>query len=406
MIVNFKTYIIILAALVVQSCSDGNTHSDAKGESQSASKMDMAGKKEDGSVTGRTAVEIPTSQRQLINIRTIPVTYEDASATIRTVGIVAYDQSKVVDVNLKIMGWAEKLYVDKPGQAVTKGEPLMDLYSPTLYSGEQEYLIAFNYYQQLKTSSSQREIGGVPYDGWKQNLEDAKSLMESSFKRLKLWDIGDDEIAAIEKFGKPTDTLQLKSPVTGYVVEKKIYPGEMIQQGMTLYRVADLSIVWINADFYEYELPLIKVGQKVVISLQSIPDQTFEGTVDFIYPYLENKTRTITVRLVVPNNEELLKPDMYANIQLEVNLGKQLIVPADAVFNTGLQQYVFVETDEGIFIPRAVKIGPRAGDYFIIREGLKKDERVVIDGNFLIDSESQLKGASKGGHEWMKNMQK
>ena len=400
-IIKFRIFLVMLMLLFVHAYGNGHTLPTSSAQMVSSSKMVME-KSQNNAVPGRTTVELTPVQRQLINIRTIPVVFENANATIRTVGIVTYDQTHLIDVNLKIMGWVEKLYVDKPGQPVTEGQPLMDLYSPPLYSGQQEYLLAFNYYQQLKNSSNKRR-GEVPYAGWERNLEEAKSLMESSYKRLKLWDISDDEIKAIEKSGKPTDTLQLKSPVTGYVVEKKIDPGQMIQQGMTLYRIADLSTVWIDADFYEYELPLIKVGQKVIVSLTAYPEKTFEGVVNFIYPYLENKTRTNIVRLVVNNDDGLLKPSMYANIELKIDLGQQLLVPAEAVFNTGLQQYVFVQEGEGIFIPHAIKLGPRAGNTFVILEGLQKGQRVLIDGNFLIDSESQLKNTSEGGG--MKGMQ-
>jgi Cu(I)/Ag(I) efflux system membrane fusion protein len=342
------------------------------------------------SVPGRAMVMLSGEQRQLINIRTTPVVEGPAHVMIRTVGIVAYDDARVANVNTKVMGWVEKLYVDKPGQAVQQGAPLMDLYSPALYSAQQEYLLAFQQYRQMRAKS----------DAPRAQLAEAASLRASARKRLALWDIGDAEIAAIEKSGEPNTTLQLKSPVTGVVVEKKLDPGQMVQAGMTLFRVADLSTVWINADFYEYELPLIQTGQPVVVTLTAYPGRKLDGAVDFIYPYLENKTRTTTVRLVLPNPEGLLKPGMYANAEVQRGLGKQLLVPAAAVFNTGIRQYVFVQVGDGLFMPRAIQLGPAAGDLFVIRKGLKAGELVVVDGTFLLDSESQLRaGSDRGEHQ-------
>lgn len=349
-----------------------------------------------GDVKGRVKVEITPLQRQLIDIRTTSATYENVDLRIRAVGIVTYDQSNVVDVNFKIEGWIQKLYVDKPGQFIRKGQPLMDLYSPALYSGQEEYLIAIKYYKRLQSILEQKKAM-PPLESWEMNIEGAKALVESSHKRLRLWDIPSEEITALEESGKPTDTMQLKSSIEGYVIEKNIYPGAMIMPGTVLYRVADLSQVWVNAEFYEFELPLIAIGQNVSITLDALPNQTIEGKVDFIYPYLENKTRTTTARIVISNNKSLLKPSMYANIELKRNLGIQLVVPANAIFNTGLQQYVFVQQSEGIFLPCAVKIGPRAGDKVVIYKGLSKGDKVVVDGNFLIDSESQLRASRVKG---------
>ena len=346
-------------------------------------KAEMTGEK----VPGRAMVMLSGEQRQLINIRTTPVVEGPARVIIRTVGIVAYDDARVANVNTKVMGWVERLYVNKPGQAVRRGAPLMDLYSPALYSAQQEYLLAFQHYRQMRAKS------GAPMA----QLAEAASLRESARKRLALWDIGDAEIAAIEKSGEPSTTLQLKSPVTGVVVEKKLDPGQMVQAGMTLFRVADLSTVWINADVYEYELPLIQTGQPVAVTLTGYPTRKIDGVVDFIYPYLENKTRTTTVRVVLPNPDGLLRPGMYANAELQRNLGKQLLVPTAAVFNPGNHQYVFVQTAEGMFMPRAVQLGPQAGDRFVVRKGLKAGELVVVDGTFLLDSESQLRAGSDGG---------
>lgn len=350
-------------------------------------------------VPNRSPVDLDLAQRQFINIRTHPVARGDAVVTIRAVGIIAYDETRLVNVNTRIMGWAEKLYVDKPGQFVQQGGPLMDIYSPELYSAQYEYLLAYRHCQRLKhVMSPTNAVANAAI--WKESMTEAETLMESSRKRLKLWEISDDEIAALEKSGKPTDTLQLKAPVTGYVIEKNIDPAQMIMSGKTLYRVADLSGVWINADIYEYELPYVKVGQKVQVTAVAHPGRVFDATVDFIYPYSENKTRTTTVRLVMDNREEQFKPNDYVNAEIKVDQGQRLLMPQTAVYDTGVRQYVFVEAREGHFIPRRIELGPTVDGMVVVNKGLAEGEKVVVDGNFLLDSESQLRASSSGaGHQ-------
>lgn len=347
-------------------------------------------------VPGRTPVDLDQAQRQFINIRTRAVTNGDAVVTIRTVGIVAYDDTRLVNVNTRIMGWAQKLYVDKPGQFVEKGAPLMDIYSPELYSAQYEYLLAYRHCERLKHIMSPTNAVSNT-DVWQESMTEAETLAESARKRLKLWEISDDEIATLEKSGKPTDTLQLHAPVTGYVIEKDIDPAQMVMFGKTLYRLADLSTVWINADAYEYELPYVKVGQKVQVTALAHPGRVYHATVDFIYPYSENKTRTTTVRLVLENPDGLFKPNDYVNAEIKVDQGQRLLMPQTAVYDTGVSQYVFVEATEGHFVPRLVKLGPTVGDEVVVNMGLVEGEKVVVDGNFLLDSESQLRASTSGG---------
>ena len=208
----------------------------------------------------------------------------------------AYDETKLVNVNARIMGWAEKLYVNTPGQFVEQGGPLLDIYSPELYSAQYEYLLSYRHCARLKhilPSGEATTNSAISTEA----MTEAETLLESSRKRLKLWEITDDQIRALETSGKPTDTLQLRAPVSGYVIQKNIDPAQMVRPGMTLYRVADLTTVWINADIYEYELPLVKVGQKAAVTGSANPGRVFEAKVDFIFPFSENKTRTTTARL-------------------------------------------------------------------------------------------------------------
>jgi RND family efflux transporter MFP subunit len=347
-------------------------------------------------VPGRGPVDLDQGQRQFINIRTRPATRSNAVVTIRAVGIVAYDETKLVNVNARIMGWAEKLYVNTPGQFVEQGGPLLDIYSPELYSAQYEYLLSYRHCARLKhilPSGEAATNSAISAEA----MTEAETLLESSRKRLKLWEITDDQIRALETSGKPTDTLQLRSPVSGYVIQKDIDPAQMIRPGMMLYRVADLTTVWINADIYEYELPLVKVGQKAAMTGSANPGRIFEATVDFIFPFSENKTRTTTARLVMDNKDGLFKPDTYVTAEIKVDQGERLLAPATAVFDTGTRQYVFVEAAEGHFIPKRVQLGAKVGDQFIVNEGLAEGEKVVVDGNFLLDSESQLRAAGSGG---------
>lgn len=347
-------------------------------------------------VPGRGPVDLDLAQRQFINIRTTAVTNGDAVVTIRAVGIVAYDETKLANVNARIMGWAQKLYVDKPGQFVKQGDPLMDLYSPELYSAQYEYLLAYRHCERLKHIPS-RAAGQTNSEVLQESMTEAETLAASARKRLELWKISDDQIRALETSGEPTDTLQLRAPISGYVIEKNIEPAQMVKPGMTLYRVADLTTVWINADIYEYELPLVKVGQKAAVTGGANPGRVFDATVDFIYAYSNNKTRTTTARLVMDNRDGLFKPDTYVNAEIKVDQGKRLMAPARAVFDTGKRQYVFIEAAEGHFIPRRVQIGAKVGDLVIVNEGLAEGEKVVVDGNFLLDSESQLRASTSGG---------
>jgi Cu(I)/Ag(I) efflux system membrane fusion protein len=303
---------------------------------------------------------------------------------IRTVGKVDYDEKRIVTISPKIGGWIEDLYVDFTGRFVRQGEPLLTLYSPELVSTQEEYLIALRAKKSL-TKSPFPEVAGS-----------GESLAESAKRRLKLWDISDDQIKALEESGQVKKTLTLHSPFSGFVLEKAAYKGMNVMPGVALFKLADLSVVWLYADIYEYELPFIRLGQEATIQISYIPGETFKGKAIYIYPSLNPETRTAKVRFEIPNSHERLKPEMYANVEIKVHLGQKLTVPEGAIIDTGLRQLAIVDKGSGYFEPREVKVGSKVGGYYEVIKGLKAGERVVTSANFLIDSESKLKEAVGG----------
>jgi Cu(I)/Ag(I) efflux system membrane fusion protein len=329
-------------------------------------------------------VQITPERQQLIGVKFGNVEMKPLEKVIRTVGRVDYDEKRIVTVSPKIGGWIEDLYVDFTGRFVRKGEPLLTIYSPELVSTQEEYLIALRAKRDLAKSSFPEVAGS------------GESLAESAKRRLKLWDISDDQIKALEESGQVKKTLTLHSPFSGFVLEKTAYKGMNVMPGMALYKLADLSVVWLYADIYEYELPFIRLGQQASIQLSYIPGETFTGKAIYIYPSLNPETRTAKVRFEIPNSHERLKPEMYANVEIKVHLGQKLAVPEGAIIDTGLRQMAIVDKGSGYFEPREVKVGSKVEGYYEVIKGLKAGERVVTSANFLIDSESKLKEAVGG----------
>jgi len=329
-------------------------------------------------------VQISPERQQLIGVKFGTIEMRPLERVIRTVGRVDYDEKRIVTVSLKVGGWIEDLYVDFTGKYVKKGEPLLTIYSPELVSTQEEYLLALAAKKSL-TKSSFPEVAGS-----------GDSLAESAKRRLKLWDITDDEIKNLEETGKAKKTLTLYAPFTGFVLEKSAYKGMNVMPGATLYKLADLSVVWLYADIYEYELPFIRLGQQASIQLPYIPGETFIGRAIYIYPTLNPETRTAKVRFEFPNPHDRLKPEMYANVEIKIPLGQKLAVPAGAIINTGIRQVAIIDKGNGYFEPREVRLGSRVDDYYEVISGLKAGERVVTSASFLVDSESNLKEAMGG----------
>ena len=327
------------------------------------------------------SVRISALKQQLTGIRTIAVSRRVLTKTIRTVGIVQADESRIHKVHTKFPGWIEKLFVDSTGQAVNVGEPIVTIYSPDLVSTQQEYLLA------------RRGEAQLHHSPFPQAAQSARSLLEAARRRLRLWDITPAQIRELEETDAPRNAVTLYSPAAGYVTAKDVFQGLYVTPEIELYTVTDLSHIWALLDVYEYEMSQVRVGASVHLRMSAYPGETFSGTVVLIYPYLEAKTRTNKVRVELANPELRLKPDMFANAEIMVDGPECLAIPEDAVLDSGTRQVVFVATGDGYFQPRAVRLGQRGEGYVEVLEGVTDGDLVVVAANFMVDSESQLKAA-------------
>lgn len=324
--------------------------------------------------TDAMAIDSATVQR--MNVRTADVVRGPLRRTMRTVGNVAYDETAVADVTTKFKGWIEKLDVDSTGALVNPGDALFDIYSPELYSAQTEYLAAL---------PATNETPGAAEEG----------LAESARMKLKFFDLSDAQIADLEKTRQPSKTLTVHAPISGFVTEKNVVQGQMVDAGMKLYELADLAIVWVYAEIYEQDLPYIQLGQEATMTLDYLPDRSFRGRVTYVYPTVDEKTRTAKVRMEFHNPGYFLKPGMFATVELvsEVSAGA-VQVPDSAVLRSGRKNTVFVALPNGRFAARSVVLGMQAqDDVDEVLSGLSAGERVVTSAQFMLDSESQLREA-------------
>jgi multidrug efflux pump subunit AcrA (membrane-fusion protein) len=334
------------------------------------------------------AIHVSPQMQQLIGVKFGEVTRTGGVYSFRALGKVAMDETRVARVHPRIEGWIDQVYVDFTGKYVEKGQPLLTIYSPELLASQQEYLLAMR----------SREIlqhGPLP------NLRpDGDALIAAARKRLELWDFSDSQIAQVERTGKPLLNVTLYSPIGGYVITRNAFPKQRITPETELYTIADLSRVWIFADVFENDAPMIRLGMPVRLSLSYGGGKKLRGRVDYVQPEVDSTTRTLKVRIDADNPGLVLKPDMFADVEFELALPPRLTVPSEAVLDSGLRKTVFVDRGNGYLEPRQVETGERIGERIEILNGLREGERVVISGNFLIDSESQLKSALSGmaGH--------
>jgi Cu(I)/Ag(I) efflux system membrane fusion protein len=330
---------------------------------------------------GSRQIRISPEKIQKLGVKTETVAMRPLLRDIRAVGSIQVDERRVHAVTPKFEGWIQRLYVNATGQNVKRGQPLLDVYSPELLTAQQEYLIAQEGRQALRQGSAQAR-------------ETADRLAENALRRLRYWDIAPTQLQRLQRMGKPLDTLPLLAPASGVVLEKSALEGMRFMPGELLFRIADLSTVWLLAEVFEQDIGEIRVGQSAQVHIDAYPKREFSGKIAFIYPVLATETRTVKVRVEMPNAEGLLKPGLYGGATLAASEGKDApAVPDSAVIDSGVRRIVLVQRGEGVFEPRAVKLGRQADGYFEVLEGLQVGEEVVTRANFLIDAESNLKSA-------------
>jgi multidrug efflux pump subunit AcrA (membrane-fusion protein) len=331
--------------------------------------------------SGLAPVTVNESQKKQMGLAFGAVGRQRITKEIRTSARIVPDETRLYRVTTKIEGYIDKLYVNVTGQAVRKGQPLFTVYSPELVASQQEFITSLPFAQQLANSSDPT----VSASG--------KRLRDAARKRLKLWDISDGQIDRLEKTGQVEKHLTLYAPAGGYVIEKHILAGQKIMPGEALLVIADLFAVWAEADIYESDIPYVKEGMPVTLTLSYWPGKSFRGEVSFLYPYLDAQTRTLKARLNIENPELLLKAEMYADAHLVYDLGEKLALPEGALMQTGTRSYVFVAGDGDEIRPVEVTVGTRSEGYYELLSGLEAGDRVVTSANFLVDSESSLKAA-------------
>jgi multidrug efflux pump subunit AcrA (membrane-fusion protein) len=319
---------------------------------------------------GYAVVQVPPERQQLIGLKVAKAERARLSGAVRASAIIQPDETKEAHVHSKLMGWVQELFVNAVGQPVKKGQPLYSLYSQDLYAAQQEYLRA-------------RAM--------------SPELAAAARARLRLWDVPDDEVKRIERQG-PQKAITFRSPMDGTVIEKQVLAGHYVDPEMLLYRIADLSRVWVIADVYEFEVNRLDKAGTARVEVQGVAEPV-QAPVDYIYPTVDPVSRTVKVRLVVPNPQGVLRPGSFATVELPTTAAEALWVPEEAVVDTGTRQVIYVALGEGRFRPTLVKVGRRAGGKVEVREGLSEGASVVVSAQFLLDSESRLRGVSPpAGH--------
>ena len=328
------------------------------------------------------AIAVSPARVQKLGVRTEPVSVRPLTRTVRAAGTVQLDERRLTIVTTKFDGYIEKLHVNATGQDVRRGQPLLEVYSPEVVVAEQEAIVAFRSAQDLAGAGA--ESRGL-----------ANRLIESALSKLRNWDVPSGEIERLKREGVASRRITLRAPADGVVLEKPSLEGMRFTAGEPLFKMGDLSTVWVIADVFEQDLGAVQPGQTAQVTVSAFPGRVFEGRIDFIYPTLARETRSARVRIVLPNKDRSLRADMYATVEVMggVDAEPKLAVPESAVLNNGTRQAVLVERAEGRFEPREIRIGAKADGYYEVLEGLQPDERVVIGGNFLIDAESNLRAA-------------
>ena len=331
--------------------------------------------------TPRSEVSLDTRRQQLIGVRTVRVEHAAMAPEIRAAGTVTYDETRQVEVNTRIDGWIRDLYADYTGRPVRRGEPLFTLYSPDLVAEQNDYLLALR---------GRSRLTGGESDGLS---EFSDRLAEAARERLTRLEMSSADIDELARTGRAAETLTFRSPADGVIVEKTALRGMRVMAGQMLYRLADLSTVWVEAEVYATDLPMVKTGMRASVSVQGYTDRTFDGRVAYVYPAVTQETRTVRVRIVLANPGGLLKPNMLATVTLHAPGSHAVVIPADALIDTGTQRLVFLAEGDGRFTPREVRIGRRSGGQVEVLSGIEAGDEVAATATFFLDSESQLRGA-------------
>lgn len=330
-------------------------------------------------------IHMPANQQHALGVRLTTVEEQSVSRTLRTSGVVTADETRIAHVHVKTAGWVEEVYANFVGQLVHRGQPLFTVYSPDLVATQQEYLIA---------RRGQQQLGHSQYD---EVAKSSQSLMDSARERMKLWDLTDKQIAELDRTGQVSKTITIYSPVSGFITDRKAYPHTSTSGDTELYTIADLSHVWVTADVFEADLPYVKVGQKAVIHFPYEPGKTITGRVGYSYPVLDPQTHTAKIRIDVANPNMVMKPNMLADVELTIDYGRHMVVPAEAVLNSGTMQTVFISKDDTTFEPRMVTMGATVDGKTILTSGVKNGETIVESGNFLLDSDTRLNAPMEMG---------
>jgi len=363
--------------------SGGETKPEASpqmGETKSGEMQGMPGIKGSGEMKGAQTSEfvVPVERQQQIGVTYAAVQRKPLRHTIRSVGMVVPDKGRNWQFVSRVDGYVQKLDVKSPGEIVEKDAPLLSIYSPDLLTSEREFVELLRMRDQAKSKDAR---------------ETPERLIQSARRRLQLWNVTNEQIAELEKTRNPQQDLTLLSPFRGVVQSVPVEQGKGVGIGNMLVEVADLSVVWVWAEFYENELPMLKVGQKIDITVKSYPGEKFEGTISLINPFLEEAKRTAKVRIDIPNPDFKLRPAMYVNAELAMDMGEGLTIPVSAVMPTGTRNVAFVDKGGGKLEPRIIQLGSKYADLYEVQSGLVENERVVASANFLIDAESKVQGA-------------
>ena len=365
-----RTWILAIAgSLALTACK-------AKPEAM-AMDMSRPSSPDSSLVSDRTAVRLTPAQAAAIGVTYSVVAQGPLNRSVRTVGQIVAPESSFADVTAKVDGYVDHLYVGATGATISRGQPLLSLYSPMLVSAEQELL-----------SAAHLARGVDPRDSVAQS--NAQALLAAARRRLVYWDISPDQITHVESTGEVTKTLTLSAPMSGVVISKGVVQGQTVNAGMALYRLANLSSVWLEGDVFEQDLALVHGGAPVSVTLTAYPGRVFAGRVSFVAPTVDSMSRTALVRVSLGNRLGLLKPGMYGTLELSVALGSVVHVPAEAVVMTGERNLVYVVGVDGALIPKEVVLGIRAGDQVQVFSGVRPGDRIVSSANFLVDAESRL----------------